>query len=513
MAHYGGYPQQYGDPSQQQYPSAPAPDPYSHQNPPSYGTAPTGNPADQYAPPYGSSAAQPDPYAAGYNSQQAYGSPASGYPANTSGDYAAYGAQYASAPASAPPPNYQYPSGQPYHDPYAHQQYSTGQPYHDPYSQQGYYDSAPHNGAAYGGSGYAEYDPYEDQRYASSGGYDQGRHYSDSKDDQLLAKVYEDQKYVARTKASNKSSSSSSSNNNKEKLESGPGGVERFKVTLVPWDGAEPEFDRVVQVGLDGISILELSSKKTLRTYRLDAISRWALKDKEIFTFWHKEETDQQEQTVRIMASEKTNRSLLDTLTTCCFQLCEIRGLQPDFGSGGAGSDTTNVLASQRKPAPKASDDTSSDKEADKDVEFWEDPEHEGWLMKQGEHIKTWRRRWFILKQGRMFWFKEHRVSSRSVTRGIIRLKEIMEVKQVDKARGYAPNTFELVVKGERGAASQYFTADTETEMVKWMSEIEAKMPGAANNRQQLNRAGSASHAELAEQLQKDLERLGVGRR
>merc|ERR1711970_891976 len=72
--------------------------------------------------------------------------------------------------------------------------------------------------------------------------------------------------------------------------------------------------------------------------------------------------------------------------------------------------------------------------------EFWHSPERCGWLLKQGEHIKTWRRRWFILKQGRMFWFKEHRVSSRSVTRGIIRIKEIMEVKAVDKARGYAPN-------------------------------------------------------------------------
>jgi hypothetical protein len=23
-----------------------------------------------------------------------------------------------------------------------------------------------------------------------------------------------------------------------------------------------------------------------------------------------------------------------------------------------------------------------------------------------GEYIKTWRRRWFVLKQGRIFWFK-----------------------------------------------------------------------------------------------------------
>jgi hypothetical protein len=42
-------------------------------------------------------------------------------------------------------------------------------------------------------------------------------------------------------------------------------------------------------------------------------------------------------------------------------------------------------------------------------VEFWRQPERSGWLMKQGEFVKTWRRRWFILKDGKIFWFKtEH---------------------------------------------------------------------------------------------------------
>lgn len=32
-------------------------------------------------------------------------------------------------------------------------------------------------------------------------------------------------------------------------------------------------------------------------------------------------------------------------------------------------------------------------------VEFWRSPEKAGWMQSQGEHIKTWRRRWFVLKQ------------------------------------------------------------------------------------------------------------------
>jgi len=77
-------------------------------------------------------------------------------------------------------------------------------------------------------------------------------------------------------------------------------------------------------------------------------------------------------------------------------------------------------------------------------VEFWIGAEHEGWLMKQGDHIKTWRRRWFVLKEGRMFWFKEHRLSAKSVSRGIIRLREIMEIKQVDST----VNFYKLIVHG-----------------------------------------------------------------
>merc|ERR1719178_434002 len=47
-------------------------------------------------------------------------------------------------------------------------------------------------------------------------------------------------------------------------------------------------------------------------------------------------------------------------------------------------------------------------------VEFWHSPERCGWLMKQGEYIKTWRRRWFILKQGKIFWFKTEEVGPTS---------------------------------------------------------------------------------------------------
>ncbi|WRX11808.1 Pleckstrin homology domain - like 1 [Theobroma cacao] len=53
-------------------------------------------------------------------------------------------------------------------------------------------------------------------------------------------------------------------------------------------------------------------------------------------------------------------------------------------------------------------------------VEFWSNPERTGWLTKQGEYIKTWRRRWFVLKQGKLFWFKESTITRGSRPRGVI---------------------------------------------------------------------------------------------
>ncbi len=37
------------------------------------------------------------------------------------------------------------------------------------------------------------------------------------------------------------------------------------------------------------------------------------------------------------------------------------------------------------------------------DVEFWRNPEKQGWMHSQGEVIKSWRRRWFVLKQVMLF--------------------------------------------------------------------------------------------------------------
>ena len=46
-------------------------------------------------------------------------------------------------------------------------------------------------------------------------------------------------------------------------------------------------------------------------------------------------------------------------------------------------------------------------------------------LLLQGDHIKTWRRRWFILKQGYMFRFATPDVSPSTKPRGLVDLSKV----------------------------------------------------------------------------------------
>ncbi|KAK1270538.1 hypothetical protein QJS04_geneDACA007552 [Acorus gramineus] len=110
---------------------------------------------------------------------------------------------------------------------------------------------------------------------------------------------------------------------------------------------------------------------------------------------------------------------------------------------------------------------SSTTEESHGGVEFWTNPERSGWLTKQGEYIKTWRRRWFVLKQGKLFWFKESVVSRSSRPRGVIPVGTCLTVKGADDVlnRQFA---FMLSTPTE----TMYFIADTEKEKEDWINSI-----------------------------------------
>ena len=101
-------------------------------------------------------------------------------------------------------------------------------------------------------------------------------------------------------------------------------------------------------------------------------------------------------------------------------------------------------------------------------VDFWIDPERTGWLMKQGEYIKTWRRRWFVLKSGKLFWFKENHVLRSSKPRGIIPVASCLSVKGAEDTIN-KQFSFELTAHGRE---TMYFIADSEKEKEDWINAV-----------------------------------------
>lgn len=87
--------------------------------------------------------------------------------------------------------------------------------------------------------------------------------------------------------------------------------------------------------------------------------------------------------------------------------------------------------------------------------------------MKQGEYFKTWRRRWFILKQGRIFWFKTEHVSPDSVPRGIIEVEKCLSIKGAEDIIN-KPHAFEISTNAE----SMFYIADTDKEKEEWINAV-----------------------------------------
>lgn len=101
------------------------------------------------------------------------------------------------------------------------------------------------------------------------------------------------------------------------------------------------------------------------------------------------------------------------------------------------------------------------------DVEFWHSPERCGWLMKQGEYIKTWRRRWFVLKQDKIFWFKSDVVTPDSQPRGIIEVNKCLSIKGAEDTIN-KPHSFEISTADD----SMYFIADSDKEKEDWINAV-----------------------------------------
>ena len=89
-------------------------------------------------------------------------------------------------------------------------------------------------------------------------------------------------------------------------------------------------------------------------------------------------------------------------------------------------------------------------------------------MLLQGDHIKTWRRRWFVLKSGYMFRFATPDVSPSTKPRGLVDLSKVSDVTPAKDATG---RNNSLMLSTPTGRV--LYVADSETEQVEWLSAIE----------------------------------------
>ncbi|KAK2080475.1 hypothetical protein QBZ16_000328 [Prototheca wickerhamii] len=234
---------------------------------------------------------------------------------------------------------------------------------------------------------------------------------------------------------------------------------EKFNVRLAPEDGGPAEAV-VAEVGLEGFNLLSLSGR-VLRKYPLHHISRWSMRGSSLILF-AKSPVDVEDRTIVLSGDEYTIRSVLDTLTSSCMQMAELlqsgQRLPGATDAAAAASSLSSLLRKAKRPAMLTADQ----------VEFWKDPEKAGWLHSQGEHIRTWRKRWFVLKQGFLFRFSGPDVTPQSRARGVVDLSTVTDVSDGNQTTG-RPFSIRLATATGRIC----YLAESETAQVEWLSALE----------------------------------------
>lgn len=227
---------------------------------------------------------------------------------------------------------------------------------------------------------------------------------------------------------------------------------EKFRVRLV--DSGD---DVVCQVGLDGLIILSSDGYRTLRNFPLNHIARWALRGSSL-VLYTRTPADVEERSLTLQGDDRTIRSLLDTLTCCCMQMVELLETSTSSTDNDrAVAESLSAMINSKRKVLTADE-----------VEFWTTPEKAGWMYSQGEVIKTWRRRWFVLKHGFLFRFADSNVQASSKPRGIVNLTSVQDVSDAREATGKS-NSLRL----STATGQVCYLIDSETEQVEWLSAIE----------------------------------------
>eukprot|EP00727_Mastigamoeba_balamuthi_P009613 m51a1_g5274 hypothetical protein (494) ;mRNA; r:153597-156304 len=103
-------------------------------------------------------------------------------------------------------------------------------------------------------------------------------------------------------------------------------------------------------------------------------------------------------------------------------------------------------------------------------------PDKEGWATKQGGSIKTWKKRWFILKGNRLWYFKG---KTDTEAKGYIELEPTTVVRDESKKR---KNMFSVQARGPKGRRMFLICPDTLPEVAEWVEAIKRNIRAEGGN-------------------------------
>mmetsp|Transcript_1489 Transcript_1489/g.4676 ORF Transcript_1489/g.4676 Transcript_1489/m.4676 type:complete len:480 (+) Transcript_1489:180-1619(+) len=271
-----------------------------------------------------------------------------------------------------------------------------------------------------------------------------------------------------------------------------PTGNARYRCMMLPTGDDDDIINVVAQVGLDGVKCFaegDADGATPLRAFTLTRVAKWTLTDPTILTVTIK--GDGSDVVLAFSADKPTISALMDVLTTSAFQWCELNG-HDALGTvvstnSGNGAEWTNLKASVG--ADVRASPLTGRMVTDAGVRYWENPEYGGWLFKQGEHFRTWRRRWFVLKDGHLAWFKKNVVNDKSCVRGVIPLSTIDSVSIATDSTVGRPYGIHIAGAHAMKVGAQFLVAESEQERKFWMDALQRAMQSSTqSSSEQLSR-------------------------
>ena len=288
----------------------------------------------------------------------------------------------------------------------------------------------------------------------------------------------------------------------------GPDGNERYKATLFPLSDEHDVQSVIIQVGIDGVVIFnELQTEEIVSSLPMNKLSSWQQIDESMFRIVCDDNKKVPSREIVITADNVTTGAIIDSLLCGAFQWCELNNFE---GSSTIVCNDTNEWTNESSDFNVAKRRSEISTEYNKNetatsngsiamssgagIAYWEKPyEHSGWLWKKGETVRMWRRRFFILKNNHIFWFKTADVTPKSQPRGIIPLSRVDSVSPAAALDSRKSHSLTLEGSFCERIGARHLAADSDHERDGWIAALRTSNGAAASQLQQQHKQQPAA--------------------